>query len=761
MKRLAFIIPFLAVALAGCDDDPPTTPPPSPTAAFTVAGTQQAGQAVRFNASGSADPGGGGLSYSWSFGDGAHGGTREIAHLFAQGGAYAVQLTVRDAAGATASTTQTVTIAPGPAATGTVTVKGRVTLPDGTPLAGVAVTVAGSTAGAQTDAQGAVTLAGVPAGVPLVLRLVRAGHAEGSVRLAALANGSADGWFQSALAPRGAAGTLASAQAGGPVVGPSGARVVFPPAALVRADGSPATGAVDVAITPVDVVNAIGAFPGPFTGIQADGTSTPIATFGVMEIDVSQGGQPLQVAPGLTATLDIPIYTGGAAAGQTIPLWSLDEVAGMWVQEGTGTVVASAASPTGLVLRATVSHLSWWNVDVPYVPFVAIVRCVTMTGGNPVPLTVSCWVHGAQQGAGAPVAAATTVIPPGGQFALPLFANVPIQLTGSTLNGTLAGSVMVTGAPGTVQNVDIVLNGTITGPSQALVVAVGGDQLGTLAVFDGTAWFSLASPFGAGNGRGQAIGAGNGRWVVGGSGPGAVLASSTDRLNWTAAPSSAAIFTSVSGVAWNLSGWVAVGDGPNGFTAAHSSDGLTWTAVPLPPGLGVARAVAPHPTYWLAGGTSGSFLASTDGTTWTASASPFGSGELRALKWNGNRWVAVGDGPGGPLIATSTDGSTWSTQPSPVNGVRAVGWNGYLWVIAGDGAVATSLDAVTWTPHVVPAARVFGLAWLGTEWMAAAEASGGGALVLTSSSPSAITWTAAPLPFANAGRAILSAYWPN
>ena len=33
------------------------------------------------------------------------------------------------------------------------------------------------------------------------------------------------------------------------------------------------------------------------------------------------------------------------------------------MQEGTGTVVASAASPSGFALRAQVSHLSWWNCD--------------------------------------------------------------------------------------------------------------------------------------------------------------------------------------------------------------------------------------------------------------------------------------------------------------------------------------------------------------------------------------------------------------
>jgi hypothetical protein len=59
----------------------------------------------------------------------------------------------------------------------------------------------------------------------------------------------------------------------------------------------------------------------------------------------------------------IPIYTSGAMAGDKIPLWSINEDNGSWVEEGTGTVVVSEDSPTGLSMRAVIGHLSWWNCD--------------------------------------------------------------------------------------------------------------------------------------------------------------------------------------------------------------------------------------------------------------------------------------------------------------------------------------------------------------------------------------------------------------
>lgn len=157
------------------------------------------------------------------------------------------------------------------------------------------------------------------------------------------------------------------------MTGSDGASVLLSPDSFVDANGNPVSGNIDVTITPVDVSNPalLGAFPGEFAGVATgESTATPIVSLGTVEYVFSQGGEPLQLAPGKTATIEIPIYFANYPDGSaitindTIPLWSLDSATGIWTQEGNGTVIASQASPTGLALSATTTHFTWWNCDV-------------------------------------------------------------------------------------------------------------------------------------------------------------------------------------------------------------------------------------------------------------------------------------------------------------------------------------------------------------------------------------------------------------
>lgn len=77
-----------------------------PTASFTSTCT---GLTCTFDAAASSDPEGPIATYAWDFGDGAVGQGRSVTHGYASGGPRTVTLTVRDAAGATGSTTATVT----------------------------------------------------------------------------------------------------------------------------------------------------------------------------------------------------------------------------------------------------------------------------------------------------------------------------------------------------------------------------------------------------------------------------------------------------------------------------------------------------------------------------------------------------------------------------------------------------------------------------------------------------------------------------
>jgi hypothetical protein len=89
-----------------------------PSASFTVSDSNpDVGQTVTFDASGpsgSNDPDGSIVSYSWDFGDGTPGSGETTTHTYGSSGTYTVTLTVTDDDGATDTATQQVTVsAPG------------------------------------------------------------------------------------------------------------------------------------------------------------------------------------------------------------------------------------------------------------------------------------------------------------------------------------------------------------------------------------------------------------------------------------------------------------------------------------------------------------------------------------------------------------------------------------------------------------------------------------------------------------------------
>jgi PKD repeat protein len=98
--------------------EPSPPPPPNlpPIAAFTVSVTSGlAPVSVAFNASASSDPESAPLEYSWSYGDGQYGNGVKNSHTFTNPGKFNVALTVKDPAGAIATSTATIVVeAPSP-----------------------------------------------------------------------------------------------------------------------------------------------------------------------------------------------------------------------------------------------------------------------------------------------------------------------------------------------------------------------------------------------------------------------------------------------------------------------------------------------------------------------------------------------------------------------------------------------------------------------------------------------------------------------
>ena len=456
----------------------------APTASFTVGGTLQAGAAVLFDASDSSGASGEQLSYTWEFGDALMGGGGQIAHVYTEGGSFDVTLTVIGAHGATASTTQQIDVTPGdPPLANNATLSGLVSDVSGFALGDVEATIVGTELTAATNPFGAVALQDVPVGVPLAIRLERDGYAAQVIQVGIAADTSTTLYFEAAMRARDAAIEIADAENGFMKRSRDGVMVDIPFDALMRPDSTMATGPVQVAMTPVDVtdIDEVRTFPGRFAGVRPTGNEALLLSLGTAEYAFEQNGEPLQLAPGKTARVEIPIYTSEAAVGDTIPLWSMNETTGTWIEEGVGVVEASASSPSGLILAGEVSHFTWWNIDkFDEDPDEAEGLCYKYECFNGIcnKVKVFCWVEGARRGdtdkrsqLDPPVFSARQYFPAeGAQVDLP--GGVEVTLRGSVVLDTvvLRGDTTFTAVAGGNSQFELVLD-------TAFVATVGYVQL--------------------------------------------------------------------------------------------------------------------------------------------------------------------------------------------------------------------------------------------------------------------------------------------
>lgn len=272
--------------------------------------------------------------------------------------------------------------------------QGRLTQADGTVIPNVSVEAldgAGDVVTATTsDVDGAFTLTAVTEQA-LVLNFLSDDYANQVLPVTMPALKSINLPLDITLIKRGESQTI-DIDAGGTLSGANGASVTLTAGSFVDENDAAVTGNITTQITPVDISNPLilAAFPGDFKGIEEmNNTETSIVSLGTVEYVFTQNGMPLQLSNGATAEIQLPIYdatnpqTGDPIEmGDEVELWSLNEDTGIWLQEGTGTVVANTDSPTGLALRATVSHFTWWNIDVP-IPTadVDITLSGTVTGG--------------------------------------------------------------------------------------------------------------------------------------------------------------------------------------------------------------------------------------------------------------------------------------------------------------------------------------------------------------------------------------------
>jgi RNase P/RNase MRP subunit p29 len=257
----------------------------------------------------------------------------------------------------------------------TVSVPVQVVDENGFAIASARIEVDGELA-ATTDTEGLATI-DLSTGAARAVRAEAEDHLGQTRQIEPLADSASNANLRKfALKRREDAVVLVAAENGGSVEGVDGVTLELPAGALVTPSGQPVTGAVDVFMSPVDISDERErrAFPGEFRAVDDSDESVFLVSFGASDYSFEQNGTALSLADGQTANIEIPIYVPNdeqgvlLTAGRTIDLWFLNEDTGIWAQEGFGTVVDAPASPSGLALRAEVTHFSWWNADKPTPP---------------------------------------------------------------------------------------------------------------------------------------------------------------------------------------------------------------------------------------------------------------------------------------------------------------------------------------------------------------------------------------------------------
>jgi hypothetical protein len=144
-----------------------------------------------------------------------------------------------------------------------------------------------------------------------------------------------------------------------PKCGP-GAKVQIPAGALEDKNRVAATGPVDVSIATIDL-RSPQQMPGDYTVITSGGQTRVMESYGAVSIDITGGGKRLNLKPGATAVVTIPVdqaqKDAGGAPPSSIPILFYNERKGVWEEEGTANLV-------GGNYVATVRHFSNINTDL-------------------------------------------------------------------------------------------------------------------------------------------------------------------------------------------------------------------------------------------------------------------------------------------------------------------------------------------------------------------------------------------------------------
>lgn len=144
--------------------------------------------------------------------------------------------------------------------------------------------------------------------------------------------------------------------------------VTIPAGSLRNASGQPVTGDVELSVTHLDPsTDAVLAFPGSFgAATDAGGRQVALESFGFASYELTQSGQPVNLAPGQTATIEYVLPANAQAGyrvGDKIGLWEFKRETATWIEAGQGEVRLASDGSGQLAWFAQVPHFSDWNCD--------------------------------------------------------------------------------------------------------------------------------------------------------------------------------------------------------------------------------------------------------------------------------------------------------------------------------------------------------------------------------------------------------------
>jgi Carboxypeptidase regulatory-like domain len=248
-----------------------------------------------------------------------------------------------------------------PVALSTGTVNGAVTGPSGLAVAGASVTLKTATRAEVTvtsSADGRYSISNLAPDERWLLRVAAPGMVDMLIPVSIRAGETST--QDVALYPVGISRQVSATQASITEDVTSGARIEVPANAWRREDGRAINGAVTLAITSIDPVQAASRMPGDYTTMDTAGLVSQIESFGAVNVSVKDSdGQRVNLVTGVAAQLRIPASSRGVLPA-TVGLYSLDEATGRWTSEGVATLKTSSSARW---YEANVPHLSSWNAD--------------------------------------------------------------------------------------------------------------------------------------------------------------------------------------------------------------------------------------------------------------------------------------------------------------------------------------------------------------------------------------------------------------